>query len=307
MRPIPGPFEFPPQCLRSTALAIVLLGVVTLRPVYGGDLLEIAGAAVAPGAPKVSRCAPVEVRTTHGGKMLPHTRLARIENGRVPCMHVEDGTVASCLFSTAGEAASGSWLDGPEGGFAQIGQAVSLDGKPGGEYIVAARVNADNSVSCTEPTGMDTAGWLAEGVDLAPSCILEELGSEWNLLSSYGWAPLWNVSNHEVCFGNDPASHPHPDGPDPVRSYALAGSPVDNVFCYLGSAAALNDINGMERDETGNYYSGEGYCHMIVSSGFEVPGAKRPSTRSLPAPGIVRVTSFITWKPVNPNVAIANW
>ncbi len=293
---------YPAIALLSGALALLPAAL----PAQAEGSIGFAMQAAAADA-RVSRCVPIEVRTVHGGKLQPHTRLARIENGRVPCMHVEDGTIASCLFSTADDAASGKWLESPAGGFAQIGQAVSLDGKRGGEYIVAARVNPDNSVSCTEPTGMDTAGWVAEGVDLAGSCVLEEIGQEWNLLSTYGWAPLRNVSNHEVCAANDPASRPHPDGLFPVRSYALEGSLMHNVFCYLGSGSALNDINGTERDETSNYFSGEGYCHMIISSGFEAPGAKRPATRSLPAPGLVNVKSLITWKPVNPNVAIANW
>ena len=258
-------------------------------------------------AARLSRCVPVEVRTVHGGTLLPNTRLAQIENGRVPCMHVEDGTVASCLFSTAGNSVSGKWLDGPEGGFAPIGQAVSLDGKPGGDYIVAARVDTDNDVPCTEPIGMDTAGRVPQGVELAIGCVVEEILTEWNALFAYGWFPLQNFSNHEVCSGNDPLLHPHPDGLDPVRSYTLPPSAVDNVFCYLGSGSALNDINGTERDETSAYFSGANYCHMIISDSFEVPGAKRPATKSLPAPGIVSVKTLITWKPVNPNVAIANW
>ncbi|MEO7795176.1 MAG: hypothetical protein ABIV06_10420 [Thermoanaerobaculia bacterium] len=255
---------------------------------------------------RFSQCVPVEVRTTHGGRLLPNTRLARIENGRVPCLHVEEGTVASCLFSTGGDAVSGSWLDGPEGEFAQIGQAVSLDGKPGGDYIVAARVGAGNSVSCSESTGMDTAGRVSPGIELGVICTVEDILQEWNALSVYGWFPLINYSELQVCAANDPALRPHPDGLDPVRSYALPGSSLDNVFCFTGAGASLNDINGTERDETTNYLAGEAYCHVVISGGFEVPGAKRPATKSFPAPGIVNVKSLITWRPVNPNVEIAN-
>ncbi len=301
------PFALAARLTGPLALAIVLGGMATPRPAPGAEGAHAADVARIPVSPRTSKCLPIEVRTVHGGKLHPHTRLARIESGRVPCMHVEDGTIASCLFSTTSDAVSGKWLDGPEGGFAPIGQAVSLDGKPGGDYIVAARVDMDNGVPCTEPTGMDTEGWVTDSVDLALSCVLEELGQEWNALFAYGWFPLRNFSNHEVCSANNPVLQPHPDGLDPVRSYALPPSTVDNIFCYLGSGSALNDINGTERDETSNYFSGDGYCHMIVNGGFEVPGAKRPATKSLPAPGIVAVKSLITWKPVNPNVNIANW
>jgi hypothetical protein len=78
------------------------------------------------------------------------------------------------------------------------------------------------------------------------------------------------------------------------------------AFWYTGNGAALNDINGAERDWTTSYFGGETYCHMIVSGGLEVPGAKRPATKSLPTPGIVNGNTYIEWRPVNPNLNIAN-
>mgnify|MGYP000160612106 CR=1 FL=1 len=72
------------------------------------------------------------------------------------------------------------------------------------------------------------------------------------------------------------------------------------------TGAALNDLNGAERDSITLYFGGERYCHFIVSGGLEVPGAKRPATRTLPLPGSVNVSTTILWRPVNPNVTIAN-
>jgi len=253
-----------------------------------------------------STCTPVEVRTAHGKAMLPNTRLAPIENGRVPCLHVEEMTPASCVFSTASGKASGKWLSGPAGDFAQIGQAVSLDGKPGGEYVVAANVGAQGKAYCTEPTGMDTAGRIAEGVELGITCTLEDILQEYNALSAFGYGQLVNYTTLQVCSRNDPLRSPHPDLALLVRSYPQPGSEVDDTFCYTGYGAGPNDINGTERDETTSYLAGERYCHLVVSSGFEVPGAKRPATRSFPVPGSVVTKSFIVWRPVNPNIAVAN-
>jgi hypothetical protein len=107
-------------------------------------------------------------------------------------------------------------------------------------------------------------------------------------------------------MANGPNGRPHPDLASLVRSYASSGSGPDDTFCYTGYGAALNDINGAERDWLGQYYPGEGWCHYIAVNGFEVPAAKRPATRRLPAPGRVDTSSYLLWRPVNPNVAIAN-
>ncbi len=148
-------------------------------------------------------------------------------------------------------------------------------------------------------TGKDTAGWVSAGHDLALSCVVEEMNQEWNALSAYGWYPIVNHADNEVPTANNPATRPHPD------DAFYAGYKVPSHL-YTKSGAALNDLNGTERDELTNYMVGEGYCHMIVNAGYEVPGAKRPATRSLPAPGVVNGGTMVTWRPVNGNVLIAN-
>jgi len=147
--------------------------------------------------------------------------------------------------------------------------------------------------------GKDTAGRVTSGSELAVSCVVEESRAEWNALSAYGWSPLVNFATAKVGTSNDPATRPHPD----AATYEGYNAPA---YYYAGTGAALNDINGAERDASTNYIGGEAYCHMIINGGLEVPGAKRPDTKSLPAPGIVNVKSYIAWKPVNPNVTIAN-
>lgn len=256
-------------------------------------------------SPAVSACSPVEVTTLHGDNFHGNSRLAKIENGTVPCMHVEDGTVASCLFSVASGQASGEWLESPEGNFARTGQALSPDGVPGGDYVVAARVSDAAGALCLEPTSLDTQGRIASGTELPGSCVVEDVLMEYNAYSVYGFPQLVNYADGEVCSANDPAGRRHPDDAFFVRT--VTGSDGNVAYCYSGYGAALNDVNGMERDETTTYLTGEAYCHLIVSGGYEVPGAKRPATRSLPAPGSVVTNSFIVWRPVNPNVNIANF
>jgi hypothetical protein len=147
--------------------------------------------------------------------------------------------------------------------------------------------------------GRDTAGWVSPGTELAVSCVVEDSSSEYNAYSVYGWTPIVNYTTRQVPTANSPDKRPHPDG---ANYEGMMGS----THVYSGYGAALNDISGTERDPVTNYIPGEQYCHMIVNGGYEVPGAKRPATKSLPAPGIVNGATLIAWRPVNPNVIIAN-
>ena len=242
----------------------------------------------------------------HGANMLGNARLAKIENGMVPCMNVDDGTIATCHFSDA--AASGKWIEGPDGSFALAGQAVTPTGAPGGNYVIATKVSDAAPAACLEMPSMDTAGRLANGEELDDRCVVENATVPWNqfLLGSndeYRFLQNYVPDGYEVCTSDRES----PDGAELVRSYAQSGNPDDapDTFCYTGSGAALNDINGHERDAVGYYLTGPNSCHKIFSSGYEVPGAKRPATRSLPAPGVVNTRSRILWRPVNPNVFIA--
>lgn len=253
---------------------------------------------------KPSKCRMVVVDRAHGGKrMLPGCRLAQIKRGKVPCMQIETAKVATCRFKRR----TGPFLESKAGpDYALVGDSLSRDGDKVGTWEVAAKRSAARTVPCRAParkpavSSADTLGWVPEGTDLATACVVEEMGTEWNALSVYGWYPIANVATREVCSSNDPNRNPHPDGAQLVRS------PAPGVFCYTGYGAALNDINGMERGEDNNYLAGDGHCHYIVNGGYEVPAAKRPATKSLPAPGIVNTKTPITWKPVNPNIAISN-
>lgn len=249
----------------------------------------------------IASCSPVEVTTVHGDGFLGNNRLALIENGTVPCLHVEEATRATCAFSTVSGHESGEWLESPQGNFAKTGQSLTLNGIPGGDYVIAAKVSDAEPAPCIEPTSMDVAGRLAEGTELVSTCVVEEFNQEWNALSAvYGYWRLANYTEMEVCSANDPDKHLHPDFGVFVRSYASPGSATVDTFCYSFYHAALNDLNGTERDDTLTYYTDEEHCHMGVSSGVEVPAAKRPATFSLPAPGRVNTKSLIMWRPVSP-------
>ena len=251
----------------------------------------------------VTTCAPVEVTAFHGDTFLGNSRLAKIEHGQVGCMHADEGSVAACAFSTAPGSESGEWLESPQGRFALVGQAISREGIPGGEYIVAARVSDAAPAACVESFGLDTAGRIESGVELVLTCQVEELLQPWNTLAVYEAGYLSNFANLEVCSAD---SNRLPDIPTFVRSYPRSGTGPDDTFCYTGYGAALNDLNGTERDESASYLVGERFCHYVQTAGYEVPGAKRPATRTLPAPGSVNTQSHVVWRPVSPVFTIAN-
>lgn len=232
-----------------------------------------------------STCAPVTVATFHGDVFHGNSRLARIEEGHVPCRHVETAEAAMCVFTTG---SSGDWVEAADGAYAKTGLAIAPTGEPGGEWVVAARVNADGTVPCVASVGQDTYGHVTPGEELAATCVLESMLQDFNTLS-----PLINFGQVSVCT----SSNPHPDGAALVEG---------TTWCYEGPGTALNDINGTERDELETYYLDTERCHYARSGGFEVPAAKRPATRSLPAPGQVIPTSPLVWRPVNNNLHIFN-
>jgi hypothetical protein len=198
--------------------------------------------------------------------------------------------------------------------FVKLGQGVVTHGHDGTDvhWVVSSEqlgepvrdkddrlTYSDHCFRNPKTAGQDTAGWLAPGIELGISCVVEDMKMEWNAYSAYGWSPLVNLADMNVRMANDPAVHPHPDG---ARYVGFDG----RAHVYTGMGAALNDLNGTERDAFGYYMFGERYCHMIVANGYEVPGAKRPATRSFPPPVTVNVATYIVWRPVDPNINIAN-
>ena len=110
---------------------------------------------------------------------------------------------------------------------------------------MAARVSDASPAPCVESVGRDTAGWIADGNDLVPrSCVVEEALQPWNTFSRFGFFSLVNFADLEVCT----STQVHPDGAFMVRSYPQSGSGPDDTFCYTGVGAALNDLDGIERD-----------------------------------------------------------
>jgi len=94
------------------------------------------------------------------------------------------------------------------------------------------------------------------------------------LLSSSNAAgvPLRNFARTRVCTSSDP----HPDGAELIDYAATRGVLLHRTW------PGMNDINGVEQDEHGNYITGKEASHVVLSGGFQVPAAKRPSTGGFP-------------------------
>jgi streptogramin lyase len=278
------------------------------------------GAAGAPEQP--SRCRMISVRRAHanGARLLPGCRLAQIRRGKVACLQIDTLKKGTCPFDKR----RSRWLESRSGpDYAMVGQSLRTGTKAKSRWIVAASTASGHTVPCQKPTtkakAADTAGRVSSGSELATTCIVEESLQKWNALSAYGWTPLVNWANFEVCASNRPsdALHPssvlHPDGVAPTRLL-----PDGTGACYTGAGAALNDINGTERDRSGKYLDGPAYCHYIIVGGLEVPGAKRPATRypkTKTADGKthydltrreINPATPIVWRAVDPNLNLAN-
>lgn len=267
------------------------------------------------GEVRTSTCRPVTPAAVHrvpetgvdflGEPFRGNRRLALIENGTVPCVEVDTMEATRCAFWTADDTtrlarrASGPWMEDADGQrYTVVGHPVTRDGSlSGGAYIIATTPEADGAVTCVASSGRDAVGASAS-IEMADTCILETAGAEWNASGR----PLMNYVTRYV----GTTSVPHPDG-----AALVSFDPVAGVGWYTGQGAALNDTGGLERDQygvdaLGNPVGNVWPCHLIELMGVQVPAAKRPSTRSFPAPGSVNVNSRIRWLAVNPYVEIAN-
>jgi len=237
-----------------------------------------------------SKADPIVASALHGAGFVGNVRLGKIEDGTVGCLHAETASPARCVFTPQ----SGAWAETPDGNYARTGQPVTLDGRPGGDYITAARINPDGTVPALVPSGHDSAGYYVDTI-LSRSCTIEALGTAQNATGQ----PIVNYATREV--GTN--SNPHPDGAQPTRTEVVKkpnGTTVTSYY-YTGQGAALNDRDGTERDPSGAYYSGSERCHVANMGGYEAPAAKRPNV----VWGKVDATSTILWRAVAA-VSIAN-
>jgi hypothetical protein len=244
-----------------------------------------------------SICKPVTVDTEHtlpeaeDDVFAPNQRLALIEDGTVPCVHIETFEAAQCSFRTsahAGEGMSGNWIQDKRGRrFAQAGQRIHKSGKRNGEYVIAVRP-VGNTVACIGASGADATG-TSTSTELAGSCVIERMDSAVNVTG----LRLENYATRAVCSSDNP----HPDG-----AQQISADPANGVYCYIGRGAGLNDVNGTERDSSGIYMTGPERCHVAMSSGFEVVAAKRPAANK----GKLIPKSPIRWRPLLQGVAVAN-
>ena len=264
----------------------------------------------------ISKAAPVLAKRLHGGGFFGNSRLGKIENGTVPCVDATTAEPAQCAFNkhatstgllggllcplldTLGivqcpPAKSGSWLESPNGDYALTGQGISLQGKPGGGYVIAAKINPNGTVPALEPSGRDSAG-TPVGSELAAACTIETIGSRSNA------NPALRLENYAT-LQVPTSDNPHPDGA------ALTSATSEGVFYYPGRGAGFNDRNGTERDEFDRYLPRSSACHRgwNAASSSEFPAAKRPLNTSY-YPQRVLPKTPIAWRAVHPTLAIAN-
>lgn len=245
--------------------------------------------------PTYSKCEPIAVDSYGSfGKeaFLGNARLARLVKNRttgayeVPCVYMEKPSRTTCQVN----ASSAPWFRGKDGNiYMKTGYRIDQSGNAGGDYVISAVVSTDYSVPCVDPLARDSAG-VSATTELAAACVVETI----NVATNATGLLLDNYATREVCT----TSYPHPDGAELVNK--------TSPYCYFGRGAGVNDINGTERDDYGVYYPDENHCHVGWVSGVEVPVAKRPATKSYPAPGIVNPYSAILWRPVADKITIAN-
>jgi len=227
----------------------------------------------------------VPVSRVYGDWTRVNYRLTPIVRGKVHCVHVETAKVVECAFPRD----TGSWAEGAQGEYAAIGQAISRDGEPGGDYIVATRIPR-GSIPCIDLRHVKDVVGTAEGCELSGGAIQEVLNSAANASGQ----PLQHFCSLPVWCN----SHPHPDGAELI---ATDGS----AYCYSGRGAALNDINGREADASGNYLPGSRFVHVIYSGGYLTIGAKRPATAG-GWPIKLKRDSPIVWRPLSPYLTVGS-
>ena len=138
--------------------------------------------------------AAASITRVHGDWTRVNYRLAEIVRGKVLCLHVDTGELVECRFSKK----SGSWAEGPDGRYAAVGQAISIDGQPGGKFIVAARVRHDRSVPCIDLKHhfRDTVG-TPFGCELGGGAVREDAGIGVECVRAAAAALLFTASLHE--------------------------------------------------------------------------------------------------------------
>lgn len=241
-----------------------------------------------PALKRGGRPAATSITRVHGDWTRVNYRLAQIVRGRVLCLHVDTGELVECRFTKK----SGPWAEGPDGRYAAVGQAISVDGEPGGRFIVASRVRHDRTVPCIDLKHhfRDAVG-APFGCELGGGAIREVLGSAANASGQ----PLQHFCSLKVFT----SSYPHPDGAE------LIGSDAGPTFCYSGRGAAFNDINGHEADESGVYLKGTRFVHVVFTGEYETIAAKRPATAG-GWPMKVNPKTPIVWRPVSPYLKIGS-
>jgi hypothetical protein len=243
-------------------------------------------------------CEEVDVVGGQGKLVRSGCRLAKVEKGKVRCVHLARLTVRSCRFGPR----SGSFVKDRSGHrWAVVGQGITRKGKKNGPYVIAAPIEERKHVPCADVPqrvmraihGRDTAGSTTSS-PMARGCTAEKLLFSTN--SSGG--PLVNVATREVCT----SSSPHPDTTPQFTVREVLPQKAPGIHCYTGRGAGLNDPYGMERDANGVYLVQSNRCHFaMVTQTLSIIVGKRPASSGT----VVTENSELLWRPVSP-ARIAN-
>jgi hypothetical protein len=263
-------------------------------------------------APTKSKCDPVPIDEVIGKKVEDNCRITQIKHGAVPCVQVDTGKPAKCEFSKRRH----RWLRSRTGRqFAVVGDPIAKGKGRVGRYVIAVPVGEKKVSPCADVPKDDRAARRdATGVStsyaLSPSCIDETMLAPWDASGMQ----MDNYATQTVCTSSLPpssafgpsatATTPASNVDTDLLSASYQGSPEPGVYCYSGEGAALNDVNGTERDIYKRYFSGRYRCHLVIANGYETYGAKRPATTGYP----LRVDPHtpVVWRPVATTVRIAN-
>jgi len=277
-----------------TTLSAILLAcgrTVAVAALASAGFASAASArAAAPPAASTLTCRTVAVDAVHGGPIPGRSQLSQIVHGKVLSMNPNTGTTSMVRFARH----SGRWLRSPSGArYAMAGQAISRDGRPGGSYVIAARLGSNRTVLCAKASALqvfaaDTAAAEPAATQLPASGVEETPGSSRNVARL-----LENHSTQTICL----TTPVHPDGAPRVSH------PSSGIWCYRGRGAWLNDQYGTERQTPeapvyGAYFTDVIHTHRIVYNNAVVPAAKRPNAKPN---GEAILNSPIAWRAYSPS------
>ena len=190
------------------------------------------------------------------------SQLARIRDGEVLALNADTTAKTTIRFTSH----SGRWLQSKTGArCALAGQSLTCDGRRGGAYLIAAKVNKDRSVLCAWTSDLRAHAADSAGNVAVPVRICRPLGS-----SRKPYPP--EMSRVSCC--RTTRSRRSARTRRRIWTALRVSNPFTGVWCYRGRGAFLNDPYGRERDQYSNYLTSVQYTHRVIYGNYVVPAAK---------------------------------